>query len=101
MNNIEISISNIGNNINIFIDIPNNKIIINNQKKEITKEKIYDLLRIIRDWNNLYPKNNNELDSEKFIITITTTNNIDIIKGEGTYPENYIEFKNWIGEINE
>jgi len=52
MNSIEISINNIGNNINVFIDIINTKITINNKEKSITKEQIDDLIRIIRAWKS-------------------------------------------------
>lgn len=99
MNSIEIFINSIGNKLDILIDTKNNKIMINNKEKNITKEKIDDLLRIIRTWEPIYKKKTNLIDSEKFLIKINTNEGIDIIKGEGNFPENYITFKKWLGEF--
>lgn len=99
MNRIEIFINNTGNNRNILIDTINHKIKINNQEKEITEEKIYELLRIIRTWKPIYQKPKNLLEAESFLIKINTNESTDTIKGTGAYPENYAEFKHWIGEF--
>lgn len=101
MNSIEIYISHIGNNINIYIDTKNYKIRINNKEKNISEEKISELLRIIRTWNNLYEENNKEIDKETFLININTQEGTDSIKGNGGYPENYTAFKEWLGEYDE
>lgn len=97
---IEININKIGLVIEILIDVKNNLLTINNKTKEISNEKIYDLLRIIRNWNNYYKKSN-LIDNEKFIIKIISQGLTNSFIGDGTYPDNYIEFKNWVGEINE
>lgn len=99
MNSIEISINNIGNNINVFIDTINNKIIINEKEKSITKEQIDNLIRIIRTWKSVYQNKNNLIDSESFLIKVNTPEGTDTIKGNGEYPENYIAFKHWVGEF--
>ena len=101
MNSIEISVANIGNNINIFIDVKKYKLIINNKTKDITEEQLSNLIRIIRTWNSNYPSNNNEIDTETFLIRINTDSETDVIKGNGTYPDNYLAFKEWIGEFND
>lgn len=98
MNSIEINIENINNIINIKIDTINKKININNSEKDITKEKIEALLRIIRTWENVY-QNSNLIDAESFEIKINTINETEIIKGKGNYPNDYQLLKEWIGEF--
>ena len=83
---------------NILIDVINKIIILNNKQKEITDEKINELLRIIRTWENSY-QSNNIIDGEEFLIKINTDNKTEIIKGKGKYPENYNLLKSWIGDI--
>lgn len=100
MNSIQIDIKSYGNNINIYIDIKNNIIRINNLEKDITNEKIDDLLRIIRRWKKEY-HNSKIIDAESFYIKIDTDEGIDIINGKGEYPENYILLKDWISDIYE
>ena len=101
MRSIEINIDNPLNNINILIDMKTNKMIFNNQTLPISEDKIKELLRIIRTWSNTYGKSSKNIDSEKFLIKIIEKNNIDIIKGDGTYPSNYYELKQWIGDLND
>ena len=101
MDSIEITINSIGNDINIFIDTINYKTKINDIEKEISKEKLNELIRIIRVWHPIYQNKSNKPDIETFIIKINTNEGTDIIKGEGDFPNNYIEFKNWIGEFYE
>lgn len=97
---IEINIINIGNNKSIIVDIKNNLVLINEHKKNITNEKIEDLFRIIRKWDKEYP-HSNIIDEEKFIIKIINKDNVDIIKSNGAHPNNYYEFKRWIGDVND
>lgn len=99
MKSIEISLTNLSNNIYILIDIKNNKITINNKQTTIDEEQINNLLRIIRTWKSNYQNNHKIIDSEKFEIKIDTQEGTDIIIGNGKYPENYFEFKEWIGEL--
>ena len=100
MNSIEISINNIGREINIFINTKEHKAIINNQEKHINEEKIDELLRIIRTWDNIYENKSNTTDTESFLININTNEETYTIKGHGNYPKDYILFKEWIGELN-
>ena len=101
MNSIEIYINNIGNNLKLYIDTKKNKITINETEKEITIEKIDELIRIIRTWDNIYKDNNHQIDRETFLININTNEGIECIKGEGGYPENYSMLKEWLGEYYE
>ena len=101
MNSIEIYINNIGNNLKLYIDTKKNKITINETEKEITIEKIDELIRIIRTWDNIYKDNNHQIDRETFLININTNEGIEYIKGEGGYPENYSMLKEWLGEYYE
>ena len=100
MSSIEIYIKNLNNQLNININLSENKIKINSKEKNVTNVQIDNLFRIIRTWNKNYYKDNT-IDEEKFIIKIVTDNEIDIINGKGSYPENYNEFKKWIGEFND
>ena len=100
MNSIEIYINNIGNNTNIYINVKQHKITINNIEKHITEEKIDELLRIIRTWDSVYENDNNIIDAESFLININTEDGTYTIKGKGSYPKDYILFKEWIGELN-
>lgn len=98
---IEIQINNMYNNLEIYIDYDNNKIKINNIKKDISRDKIDYLIRIIRTWKSTYENNFNMVDREKFRIKVITDEGIDTFEGNGTYPDNYNLFKDWISDINE
>ena len=100
MNSIHILIENITNKIEIYIDVLKETIIINNKEKDITKEKIADLVRIIRTWNSEYT-NPKIIDSESFLIKINTPEGTEIIKGSGDYPNNYLSLKEWISDLYE
>ena len=100
MNSIEIIIDNKISNIDIYINVIKETIIVNNQEQKITEEQIDDLIRIIRTWKNEY-SNPNIIDAESFFIKINTTDGTEIIKGSGEYPDNYILLKEWISGFNE
>jgi len=100
MNSIQIIIDSKTENIDIYIDVVKETIIINNKEQKITEEKIDDLIRIIRTWDNVY-NNSNVIDSESFFIKINTNDGTEIIKGNGEYPDNYILLKEWISGFNE
>lgn len=100
MNSIQILIDTITSNIDIYIDILKETIIVNNKEQNITKEKIDDLLRIIRTWNNEY-NNPKVIDSETFLIKINMLDGTEIIKGRGDYPDNYLSLKEWISDFDE
>lgn len=99
INYIEISISNITNQIDIAIDVKHNIYFTKNGKYSITNEKIEELLSIIRTWNNEYDASN-MIDSEKFLICIKSREKEEIIKSHGNLPINYDQFKNWVGDLN-
>lgn len=100
MTSIYILIENITSNLEIYIDISKKIITINNKEKQITIEKIDDLIRIIRTWNNEYI-NPKIIDAESFLIKINTDEGIEIIKGHGDYPNNYNLLKEWISDLYE
>ena len=94
---IDIEINNM--NRELIRIIPNElKVILPQKEFSITEEKIHDLLRIIRNWDN-YQKTNNLLDAEEYKIKIKSKKDIVILQNKGTYPENYNLFKKWMGEI--
>ena len=94
MNSIEINITNLNSEQNIYIDIKKMQININGKIKTITEEQINSLLRIIRTWSN----NNSTkiLDDQKFNIII---DNKEVITGSTMLQDNYIELESWINEL--
>lgn len=94
MNSIEINITNLNSEQNIYIDITKMQININGKIKTITEDQINSLLRIIRAWSN----NNSTkiLDDQKFSIII---DNKEVITGSTMLQDNYIELESWINEL--
>lgn len=94
MNSIEINITNLNSEQNIYIDITKMQININGKIKTITEDQINSLLRIIRAWSN----NNSTkiLDDQKFSIII---DNKGVITGSTMLQDNYIELESWINEL--
>ena len=100
LNYIEINISDIGNEINMIIDVKGLFVITNQFKKNITKDKINDLLRIIRTWEEFYDYSY-QLEPEKYLIRLISNNEEKTLKTNGIKPKNYNEFKMWVGELYE
>ena len=94
MNSIEINITNLNSEQNIYIDITKMQININGKIKTMTEDQINSLLRIIRAWSN----NNSTkiLDDQKFSIII---DNKEVITGSTMLQDNYIELESWINEL--
>lgn len=94
MNSIEINITNLNSEQNIYIDITKMQININGKIKTITEDQINSLLRIIRAWSN----NNSTkiLDDQKFNIII---DNKEVITGSTMLQDNYIELESWVNEL--
>lgn len=100
VNKVEINIINIGNSVHVLLDIKNNSIKINEVEKSISDERIEEFFRIIRLWQKEY-KNSKSIDLEKFNIRIFSNEYQHTIIGDGDYPDNYLELKKWIGDVNE
>lgn len=95
----EININILGlNNLNINIDILNNKIKNNNKEIKFNYKIISKLINMIILWKYDYGRDN-KFDSEEFIIELITDNENIIYKGKGNYPENYSDFKALLGEL--
>lgn len=94
MNSIEINITNLNSEQNIYIDIKKMQININGKVKTITEEQINSLLRIIRTWSN--SNSTKTLDDQKFNIII---DNKEVITGSTMLQDNYIELESWINEL--
>lgn len=99
MKSIEIIVNGLGYEKNLLIDCKKNRIVINNRIDFISQEKIDELLRIIRLWENHY--SGDLIDGDSFFIKINMENGYDIINGHGGYPENYLSFKEWISGFHE
>lgn len=80
----------------ISINCINNTVNINGKNKVITEDKIYDLLRIIRNWEPEY-YNENSLDKESYKIELIDKNDEkELLTGQGKYPAEYKLLKDWI-----
>ena len=94
MNSIEINITNLNSEQNIYIDITKMQININGKIKTMTEDQINSLLRIIRTWSN--SNSTKILDDQKFNIII---DNKEVITGSTMLQDNYIELESWINEL--
>lgn len=94
MNSIEINITNLNSEQNIYIDITKMQININGKIKAITEDQINSLLRIIRTWSN--SNSTKILDDQKFNIII---DNKEVITGSTMFQDNYIELESWVNEL--
>lgn len=94
MNSIEINITNLNNEQNIYMDITKKQININGNIKKVTEEQINNLLRINRNWSN--SNSSKILDDQKFNIII---DNKEVIAGSTIQQDNYIELESWINEL--
>lgn len=84
---------------NLIVILPKqNKLIIEERTKDISDEKIEDLIRIIRTWNKEY-FNSKLMDGEKFEITIYSDGKEDTIRGIIGLPNNYEEFSKYIRSL--
>ena len=94
MNSIEINITNLNSEQNIYIDITKMQININGKIKTMTEDQINSLLRIIRTWSN--SNSTKILDDKKFSIIIDSK---EVITGSTMLQDNYIELESWINEL--
>lgn len=83
---------------NIQIDALNKKVNINGKNKDITLEKIEQLLGIIYLWKNEYI-DNSKIDGESFKIEVMDNETVTTFKGKNKFPKNYNAFKKWVGEL--
>lgn len=100
IDSIEISITSLNNKMDILINVKEEKIITPFKEKSISKDEIQRLVRIIRSWRGEYI-NTSIVDAERFKIIISFNGQKEVITGSGTYPDNYLEFKNFVGEYYE
>ena len=94
MNSIEINITNLNSEQNIYIDITKIQININGKIKTMTEDQINSLLRILRTWSN--SNITKKLDDQKFSIIIDSK---EVITGSTMLQDNYIELESWINEL--
>lgn len=95
---IRIEINNTYLNYNIIINVKKLVLNFNNNIKEITEEKIQDLLRIIRTWDNYYGSSN-IIDDIRYSITIIIDKEVDALKSDGVKPHNFDLFMNWVNDL--
>jgi len=80
------------------IIIRDGKCIKNGIEFNITTEKILELIRLIRTWKEEYGCDN-KLDSEEFKVTLIEKE-VYTFHGKGVFPENYSNFKEWLGGLD-
>lgn len=82
----------------INIDTKKLKVLINDEFRDITIDKINELLEITKYWKLNYQ--GLALDAEKFTIKlISNVQGIKTYQGNGEYPYNYNDFKRWTSDI--
>ena len=82
-----------------FVIYPKEKTVyINDKKYDIELEKIKELIRIIRLWDNEY-YNSSYFDGNNFEIVIYFDDKKETIKGTRSTPQNYEDFSNMIRSI--
>lgn len=95
---IEIITFNMFKRVKIDISVKDLKVIVDDNVKEISNDKIEELLNIIEYWENDYQ--GFVLDAEKFTVRLISNNKIiRQYQGNGKYPNNYLLFKKWISDI--
>lgn len=94
----------IRNGINVLYNaiIVNDKNImyLNDKKYTVPKEYINDIISTIYMWDENYGYDN-KIDTEEFMVTVTSDKDKKKICGKGHYPSNYEHLKEMLGSINE
>jgi len=101
MNNIdkiEIRISGIGNNMQLFIVPSTMKLYVKGIIKDINKEWLEKLLNIICKWDYEYI-DDSVIDAETFNVRVYTNDGVDEYYGSGKYPNNYSVFINLVKDV--
>ena len=73
----------------------------NKKKFNVSNEFLDNLTRTIRLWKNEYGSNNRVIDSEEFKVIVQTKDKKEIFHGKGLFPDNYISFKELLGDIHD
>ena len=94
LKSIEIIIISIDKEMLVKIDPVNKQIVTSLKTYQVSDDVINNFLRIIRTWKGEYL--GNTIDGERFTIKIDYDNTEEVIKGNGKYPDNYLEFKHFI-----
>ncbi len=92
---IEIRISGISNNMQLFIVPSTMKLYVKGKIKDIDKEWLEKLLSIICKWDYEYV-DDSVIDAETFKVRIYTSSGVDEYFGCGKYPNNYPLFINLV-----
>lgn len=83
---------------NILIIPKEDKMYVNNEQYPINKEIISKLLNILATWKYEYGKNN-EIDAEEFKVVVKSKDGATVYHGKGIFPNNYNEFLEVLGGI--
>ena len=94
---IDVDIRGIDMPISFSINPKELKVYFHGEEKDISKDTIAKLLRIVSLWNNMYKGSN--VDGPNYLVKITTSKEVVEYKGMGDYPYNFKEFLDLIGKI--
>lgn len=88
----------IENNIKFVIFPKKEKVLIKGNYYPISKEKIDELIRIIRTWDSEYDTSG-YLDGNYFEVNVYYDGKVDRMRGKRGMPNNYEEFANYVRSI--
>ena len=72
----------------------------NNKKYQVTDAFMKKLIQTICLWKPEYGSDNN-IDSEEFLIKVTTTDGIETFHGKGVFPYNYPVLIELLGDLDD
>lgn len=84
--------------LNLLISVENKNCYFNDIQYDITNEKIDKLLDILSTWKYEYGSSN-IIDAQEFKVIVKTNNGVTNYHGNGIYPNNYNEFLDVLGDI--
>ncbi len=72
----------------------------NNQKYEVTDSFLEEIIQTICLWKNEYGFDGN-IDSEEFLVKVTSTEGKESFHGKGVFPYNYVYLKELLGDLDD
>ena len=86
--------------INALIVYNNNICYYNDKKYNVTDAFLEDIIQTICLWKSEYGFDGN-IDSEEFLVKVTSTDGIESFHGKGKFPYNYQYLKELLGDLDD